>query len=272
MRKAVYVLLMSVIFLAGCATADDDTPEPQVAPPTEVQDETSPVTDDTPEPTATFIPPPSSFDEDEFEEQLSNDNEPTPPPAPTYRDSQGTLIPIEVVTELAAQREAIPTLGAQDVVAPPVGQIGRVSTVEAPPPDINEPPLSGFDYIYFEQIGGPNDITLRFEVYDDGRINFFEEEIPDLTASQAELDRVAQLIDEIGFFEIQATFVGAAPGSENTYRYRMAVVNGSTQRAIQAQDGFMPPEIIELFGAVRGLIEETPGFLLTPEFTPEATP
>jgi len=67
----------------------------------------------------------------------------------------------------------------------------------------------------------------------------------------ATLAQIAQLITDINFFGLQGNFLSGVPAGEDTYRYRLAVVSGEWERAIQAQEGYMPEEIVRLLGLIR---------------------
>ncbi len=144
-------------------------------------------------------------------------------------------------------------------MAPPVGELATPAAtpeVEFDPEDpANEPlePLTGgFEYIYFQQEGGQQEINIVIEVYADGRVVRDGLELP--VPAEA-IERLATRIDTIDFFNIIATFLGPPP-DENDYRYLLFVRSADQERSIRAQDGFTPPEIVQLFSAIRSISDD----------------
>lgn len=227
MRNALYISLMSIILLTACGGGGDDTPAPDNATP-DAQNQQPPA-----------------------EEVFSGDQESveTPQVASTYYNELGTIIPQDQVTPFVPQ--APQTGGIDGFSAPPVGVLGAAST-----PDPNQPRVSGFDYLFYEQSGGINAETLRVEVYSDGRVILNGS--PTTNANPSDISAIAALMDQIDFFGMQGTFLGPA-ATDDTYYYRMgASQSDGTSRLIQARDGYMPPEIIRLFALIRGLVENNP--------------
>lgn len=118
-------------------------------------------------------------------------------------------------------------------------------------------PETRFDYIYFEQTGGVEDLSIQVEIFADGRIivNDFDgtisgETIADLNAR----------LDAVNFFGIQSTFLGP-PGPEDSYQYRLMVSQSGIEKMVNAQDGFIPDEVIALLSHFRNLAD---GFLVGP--------
>ncbi len=148
-----------------------------------------------------------------------------------------------------------------DFVAPPIGVLGGAAT-EDPEPGAPEPLGTGFTYLFFEQIGGVNDMTLLIELYSDGRLSADGEQLPN--APQDAIQQISQLIDAVDFFGMQATFIGP-PRGDDDFRYRMGVIqDGGRERMIQARDGYIPQEIINLFSSVRSLVNAPPPSVITP--------
>lgn len=164
--------------------------------------------------------------------------------APTYFNEEGTPIPLAEVTPMATQGEV---LSSTLPTAPPVGVLVAVVTED---PDAG----SGFDYIYFEQSGGAENVSITMEVYGDGRLTINGEE---QTARPQDMELVAQLIDEINFFDVIATFSGP-PTTDEAYRYRIGIAQGARQRSISAQEGYIPAEFARLLSAVLALGEGRP--------------
>lgn len=221
MRSALYlVILMIALLAAACGGRSATTPVPPAQ-----GDNVSPQGQEVPPELGGGITDPSQV-------QV----------APTYFNELGTPIPLEQVTPIATPEfpDTLPT-------APPVGVLVAVVTED---PDAG----SGFDYIYFEQTGGPEATSITMEVYGDGRLIINGQE---RTARQQDMEAVAQLIDEINFFDVIGTFSGP-PTSDETYRYRIGVAQGARQRAISAQEGYIPAEFARLLSAVLALGEGRP--------------
>ncbi|MBC7870721.1 MAG: hypothetical protein H7Y09_07760, partial [Chitinophagaceae bacterium] len=152
---------------------------------------------------------------------------PQPTPETTSEVSDTTQQALGEVTE-------VPT-----AFLPAPGVLAAAPVTEEPTPEDGSPlqPTSGFDTVILAQTGGPNNITLLIEVYSDGRV------VTNGTESTASADQIAalgQLIDDISFFNVQGTFLGA-PGRDDIYRYQISVTRGDLARSIQAQEGFLPP-------------------------------
>ena len=148
-----------------------------------------------------------------------------------------------------------PDVPATIVPAPPVGELGTVPppVTEEPTPDPNEPadanvPSTGFEYLFFSQEGGPDDITIQIEVYADGRV---VRDGQTIRLSQEEIARLATMIDELAFFDMIATFIGP-PRDQNPYEYLIYVERAGQNRSVRAMDGYIPPEVRSLFGLIRG--------------------
>lgn len=108
-------------------------------------------------------------------------------------------------------------------------------------------PRGLFDYVSMTQTGGREDITLVIQVYSDGRV------IRDGVEGRVESALVAEIdnaINTLNFFGMQGAMLGP-PGGADTYRYRVIVKRGFQERAIWAQDGFMPNEFIQLLSLIR---------------------
>lgn len=147
-------------------------------------------------------------------------------------------------------------------MAPPVGQLATPAAtqeVEFDPEDPDNepapdegPPLTGFDYLYFQQEGGGADISIVIEIHSDGRVIRDGEELP---VPQESIEELAATIDEVDFFNMVATFLGPPP-DVNDYRYLLFVRRGGQERSIRAQDNYTPQEVQALFGQIRRISDE----------------
>lgn len=123
-------------------------------------------------------------------------------------------------------------------------------------------PIGDFQLIQLRQEGGRNDTTTIIDVYGDGRI------IRDGQAGNIDAGTIAllnQLIRDMNFYGMQGTYMGP-PGDEDEYRYRVYVNSGEIDRAINAQDGFMPEQLVRLLAAINNAATVIP----LPTSTPEA--
>lgn len=182
------------------------------------------------------------------EEALSEDDNSGDNPLPT-------LIPEASNTPLVGETTGIDvTIEPDDI--PPVGVIGEVATEDPSPGEVQET-RTDFDYIYFQQTRLADEFEDResvvIEVFGDGRVVVDSNEESTTIVSQAELDAVAQQINDLNFFNIPSTFLSGVPQPEGTYRYRIAVVRGTLERAIQAEDIATPVELRQLFASVQSL-------------------
>lgn len=228
-----YALLMiiaaSMLLLAACGGDDGDDGPPQNDPAANV-----PIEDVGGLPTETDAAGPVST-------------------AVLFNDEGTPLAPEEVTPG--------PTPGAPNpqttALAPPVGVLGgAVETEEADADPEGPDTRTGFDYLVFIQEGGPTDLYLQIEVYSDGRVI---RDGAETRASAPDIAAIAGMLDAMDFFGMQNTFLSGTGLQEGDYRYRLAVVQGTRERAISAQDGYMPPELIEVLSAIRALTENAPG-------------
>jgi hypothetical protein len=139
--------------------------------------------------------------------------------------------------------ELIPTLtpaGESALVVPLPGTLVASETEDPEPGGI-------FDSVYLRQEGGQNDIITITEVFSDGRV--IRDGVEGLV-DQISIMEIDNAINTLNFFGMQGTLMGP-PGDDNTYVYRVFVVSGDNERAIMAQDGYMPPEFMALLTLVR---------------------
>lgn len=232
MRYALYLLMMSMVLLAACGGGDDSDNN---------NSDNNNVSGLSGEELLATVQA-----EEALNEENNNANPesslPTLPPEPTREPLVGETTGIDV------------TIEPNDI--PPIGVLSEAST-EDPNPGEEGENRSDFDYIYFQQIQIANEMadreSLIIEIFGDGRVVINNDEETTTTVTQADLDAVAQRINDIDFFNIPSTFITGVPQPAGTYRYRMAVVRGTLERAIQAEDAAMPTEIRQLFASVQSL-------------------
>lgn len=124
---------------------------------------------------------------------------------------------------------------------PPPGQLINAAST----PD----PQAGliFDSIQYQQIG--DGVTTDVELLSNGTVTR-NGAASTITADQVVL--IDNLLDQINFFGIQGVF--AAPGAgEDVFRYKVTVNRAGASMTIDAQDGFVPPELRELFSLLNSL-------------------
>jgi len=146
----------------------------------------------------------------------------------------------------------LPPLG---ITVPPPGVIVTAPVTEEPPDgrgfDINAP----FERLIYQQTGGPNNLDLLIEIEADGSAR--RNGAP-VAITPEEIAAINQKLRSVDFFNIIGQFtVAGGPGSEQ-YRYRLSVEQDGAGRTINAQDGYTPPELIELFALIAAVGGSTP--------------
>lgn len=118
------------------------------------------------------------------------------------------------------------------------------------PPATEDPDVNVlFDSILYYQTRGANNEALTVEVYNDGRVvrNGATSSI-----SQEQVMMLQQMLEDMRFFGMQGTF--SVPGrNDDIYYYQVTVERDGAANSITAQDGYTPPELLELFGMLSGL-------------------
>lgn len=175
---------------------------------------------------------------------------------PTGPDDPGEEVPglDELEAEVGPERPmVIPTQTPAGEGALPVVPPGTLIASETQDPEIE---AGRFEYIFFEQTGGPNDQTITIEIFDNGSMNY-----NDLSGAvdAATIELLNQRLDEINFFGLQATYMGP-PGGDEIYQYRLLVRQGGIEKMINAQDGYIPREVVALLSLVRQTAEQAIGF------------
>ncbi|MDX1992739.1 MAG: hypothetical protein SF029_10125 [bacterium] len=213
MRRISLLMLVVMLMLAACQGGGDE--------PTAQSATATPDAQPSPQPTA---------------EQTS--------PSPEVTTDAANVDVTEVVDAFIV--DATPFLPPPRVLATIV--LTEEATAEAA---VDAPVNAAFDYLLFEQTGGPANATLTIEAYGDGRVVVNGEE---RQVSQERIAAVGAVLDQVNFFNVQAAFLGP-PRSREAYSYRLAVSRGDLARSIQAQEDYLPPEIIQLFGSILSLAQ-----------------
>jgi hypothetical protein len=149
------------------------------------------------------------------------------------------------LTVTQAQNPLANLVGTVDVPVP--GTLAAVNQNETP----NAPtrtPIS-IDTLTFAQSGGIAGVTLMIELHGDGTL------IRDGQTSQVSAENVqaiAALLDQIDFFNLEGIFTGAGAATD-AYRYTLTVDAPNGSRTIISQDGLTPPELYDVYNAIRAL-------------------
>jgi len=179
-------------------------------------------------------------------------------PAPTATLSganvQITSTPIGATPDLPATQTAEPTLeqlersfGTDEPTLPVPGTVIVPTT-----PDPNAGLV--FDSIQYERTGGIAGKPLSIEVKSDGTVT---RNGVTSTITSDQVAHIDQLIDQLNFFSLQGVFT--SPGSKpDVYHYSVTVNRGGDSRTINAEDGFLPPELSQFFSLLNSLGAPTP--------------
>jgi len=234
MRYAlVLVLLMSV--LVACSGGGDDN------------DDSNEVTENTPAPPVEVITGnEQGLENVEVGESGELDLGDVPTPAPVEEDPTAptrTLPPPEFEPlGNIDDPESLPAATGAPVFGddPQADGLPLPGTLEAArTPEVE--PSGDFTYLSLQQTGGPTDIDTLIEVFSDGRV------LVDGQQGNVGLDTIGELqstINEINYFAMRGTFRSTGPTGEDDYTYQIWVEAPNDDRLVNAQDGFMPPEII----------------------------
>ncbi len=136
---------------------------------------------------------------------------------------------------------------AATVPVPEAGTLMVPSNLETINPPTPAPVT--IDQLNFTQSGGLAGTTLTIILRGDGTL------IRDGQTSAAtpeQVQKIASLLDSIHFFEMNGIFTGAN-ASADTYRYTVTIVSAGRRRTITSQDGLTPPELYEVYDAIRTL-------------------
>ena len=157
-----------------------------------------------------------------------------------------------------AQQNSAPTAEATPVVSGPTQGPREYSTEEVTLPQAGtivppatEDPTAGklFDSIELIRSGGIAGKELSIVLQANGSL------MRDGVASTIPVDQVKQIsdmLDKIGFFGLQGVF--QAPGtSADKYSYSLTAERNGSSRTINAQEGYIPPELAAVLQALTQL-------------------
>ncbi|MEO8610024.1 MAG: hypothetical protein ABI690_19175 [Chloroflexota bacterium] len=162
---------------------------------------------------------------------------------------QGTPVGQEPTEDFAATQTAMPTSVPQERAyetgQPELPIPGTMIAATTPDPDAG----LLFDTIDFERTGGIAGKPLSIQIKSDGTVTR-DGVASTITADQVTL--IDTVIDQLNFFGLQGMF--QAPGtSADTYHYSVTVTRAGSSRKIDAEDGFVPPELQQFFTLLSGI-------------------
>ncbi len=108
-----------------------------------------------------------------------------------------------------------------------------------------------FDYLRFEQRGGPQNLEIILEIYQDGRVVLNG---ADGFIASAEVEAIDQLLDDLNFFGLQGNYSGP-PRSEDEYRYSLFVDVSGRERMIGFREGYIPRQVQRVLSRIRTIGE-----------------
>ncbi len=232
MRYLLYLSLVLLMAACGGGGSDDAPAAPGVPPAEETGGQASPVAPPVAEVVLPTLPPVIiATDEDGLEYSL--------PPAeePSFEEQ----LNIQLAPPLPNVIQPTHTPASEGALPVPLpGTLVASETEEAEP-------IPDFQQITLLQQGGPADINVRVDIFSDGRVIRDGQTGSVAPGTIAELN---QIIRDLNFFGLQGTFLGPTV-PEEAYRYRITVISGQTERAINMQDGFMPEEVMRFLGRLR---------------------
>ena len=167
-------------------------------------------------------------------------------PQPTATTVPPTAVPPTDVPAVGNGNDQLATLAATMGVAQPGTLVipNDQLTPNAPTPV----PIS-IDDLLFTQTGGIAHVSLSIELRGDGTM------IRDGQTSKVSVEgvqQIASLLDGIHFFQLQGIFVNPAAAAD-TYLYSLSVTSATGSRTITSQDGMTPPELAQIYDAIRTL-------------------
>lgn len=192
--------------------------------------------------------------------------EPSPTPEPPTGEAPTVEAPTLEVDNTALTPEIAPTVEATGFNPFPTLEIPLYPTVaETPfptpdpalPPVPTEevlPPPTTFDRVVLIRTGGPvrEDGTTADEVIIINRIDGSISRGETQTAiTPSVIQRVTDLINNAQFFTVDGAFLGAVPAEPPLpFMYNITVISGDYERSINAQEGYMSPELQLLVATV----------------------
>jgi hypothetical protein len=159
----------------------------------------------------------------------------TPTPASGVQNSAPTANTLPPTPSEIVPTNGPREYGTEEVVLPQTGTIV---------PPATEDPKAGqlYDSVALDRIGGIEGKPLDIKLLKDGTLT------RDGVTSTVPADQVKQIsdmFDQVGFFGMQGVFQGVGT-SPDIYTYYITAERDGNSNTITAQDGFMPPELINI--------------------------
>lgn len=172
-----------------------------------------------------------------------------PPANPTEEDIPPERATFEATYDSILNPPPQPTLGGVVPTEEGALEVPLPGTLVA---SATEDPDAGlvFDRITFVQQGGGNSATMSIEILQDGTVIL--DGVTSSISQEAILD-LDNALDQLNFFGMQGAFMGPAR-SEGVYQYTLTVKRGELERMIRAEEGYMPPELQDLFARIVSLV------------------
>lgn len=180
-----------------------------------------------------------------------------PAPLPTAAGLEPTAeaaVATAITPAAPAAGEATP-LPPLNITVPPPGVIVTAVVTAEPPDGPGFDTSARFESLIFQQTGGLNNLDLLIEIAADGSVRRDGAAVSVAPETVAAID---QKLKEVDFFNIQGQFTTVGGPSSDQYRYRLSVQQDGAGRSINAQDGYTPPILLELFTMIAALGESTP--------------
>ncbi len=162
-------------------------------------------------------------------------------PQPTATPVPPTAVPPTVAPANVSVATMAATLG--------LPQPGTAIIPDQPTPNAPTPEPISFTDITFTQTGGIANLALKIDLHGDGTL-IRDGKTSAVTPS--DIKAINTLLDQIQFFALQGIFVGPGATSD-TYTYSVTVTTADRSRTIQSQDGLTPPQLNQLYDAIRKL-------------------
>ncbi len=145
-----------------------------------------------------------------------------------------TETPFELPTQTLVDEDALPVPGPRTLVA---------SVTEEPEPG------AMFDYIRFELMDSEENILSTTEIFGDGRAARDQRQGTITAEKQLEIN---EAITTLNFFGMQGNLISSTR-QDDEYLYRLSIQRGGQERAVFAQDGYIPAELVQLMSLVRAV-------------------
>jgi hypothetical protein len=150
----------------------------------------------------------------------------------------------ENTPEAAEEADSEGIADVQLTLAPPIP-----GTLVVAAPTVGEPTIVlEFDDLLFTRSGGLVGQPITITVLRDGTVT---RNGVSSTITPEQVEQIRSRLDRINFFQLQGIFTGGA--SSDVFSYSLTVNGNLGSRTIYAEDGRIPPELIELFTLLAGL-------------------